>query len=115
PLVQVMFQLLQYAPEPLQLAGLESSDFPYGDVTTRFDLDCHIYDYGDVLSGRMIYDVNLYDRVVVRQLTEAYQQVLRAVVSRPDQPVRRMELLAPAQRDMIVRRWNDTAVPVPGA
>src|SRR6185437_8378112 len=34
PLVQVMFQLLQYAPEPLQLAGLEASDFPYGDVTT---------------------------------------------------------------------------------
>src|SRR6185437_342243 len=38
----------------------------------------------------------------------------RAVVSRPDQPVRGIELLSPAQRDMLVRRWNDTAVPVPG-
>ncbi|MGA4844596.1 amino acid adenylation domain-containing protein [Streptomyces sp. G45] len=65
------------------------------------------------LRGVLEYSTDLFDRATVEGLGRRFLRVLTAMVSAPDEPIGRAELLEPAERGRILEIWNDTACTVP--
>ncbi|MGH3851150.1 MAG: AMP-binding protein, partial [Pseudonocardiaceae bacterium] len=59
------------------------------------------------------YRSDLFERGSVEAIAARMVRVLEAVVTDPDQPIGRVDILAPAERHQVVETWNDTTHPVP--
>ncbi|MFB7664834.1 condensation domain-containing protein [Kitasatospora sp. NPDC056138] len=109
PLVQVLFNLLTrdtgIEPDALVLTGLEVTDFSPGPVSTRFDLELHLFDHGSELTGRLIYAAELFDRTTMSWFTGHFLNALTAVAADPAIPVSAIPLITDAELDLIAR-WN---------
>ncbi|PTL83575.1 hypothetical protein DAT35_08755 [Vitiosangium sp. GDMCC 1.1324] len=79
PLVQVIFALQNSPREPLRLGGLEGEHLEYLVATTRFDLEMHLWEEGEELSGIAVYDRELFGARTVEQLVEAWRTLLEGV------------------------------------
>ncbi|WP_062648989.1 non-ribosomal peptide synthetase [Streptomyces maremycinicus] len=55
----------------------------------------------------------LFTRATVRRITTALTSLLAGMAADPDRPVGRLDLLGPADRDTVLRTWNDTTLPAP--
>src|SRR5262249_51205027 len=61
------------------------------------------------------YQHHLFDRDAVENIAARFGRILRQLVADPELPVGRVDLLAPAERDWLLRGLNDTAAPTPEA
>ncbi|MFI2606494.1 amino acid adenylation domain-containing protein [Kitasatospora sp. NPDC018619] len=61
------------------------------------------------------YAVDLFDRATAEATAARFERVLRAVLADPDQPVGRVEVLAPGEREQLLDGWNDTRGGLPAA
>ncbi|SDZ72427.1 non-ribosomal peptide synthase domain TIGR01720, partial [Variovorax sp. YR266] len=82
-----------------------------GGDTTHYPLSIAVMP-GAQLQLRVGYRPDLFDLPTVEQLVLRLQRVLQAVVADPAQPIGRIEILAPEERQQILLGWNDTAHPV---
>ncbi|WP_344929845.1 condensation domain-containing protein, partial [Streptosporangium carneum] len=69
---------------------------------------------GKELGFRLLHRPDLVDADEARTVIERFVRVLDALVSDPDQPAGRVEVLDSAERDRLLREWNDTAREIPG-
>ncbi|MET9503373.1 amino acid adenylation domain-containing protein [Streptomyces sp. NPDC006622] len=118
PLFQVMLAL-QNAPEGrFALPGLEVAVSQARTGTAKFDLFFSLVerrtDDGtpDGIQGAVEYSSDLYEPATVRALFARWRRLLTAVVDTPDRPIADVDVLTPAERERVLRAWNDTAVPV---
>ncbi|NEA42912.1 non-ribosomal peptide synthetase, partial [Streptomyces sp. SID11385] len=56
---------------------------------------------------------DLIDAATARRIADALAELLTGMAERPELPVGRLELLAPAERHKVLTEWNDTALPEP--
>ncbi|MBW0010591.1 MAG: amino acid adenylation domain-containing protein, partial [Pseudonocardiales bacterium] len=68
---------------------------------------------GERLYLLLDYRGDLFERAGVEAIAARLRRVLEAVVTDPDQPIGRVDILAPAERHQVVESWNDTTHPVP--
>lgn len=111
PLVQVLFNLvtgLNYAT--LVLPGAEVTDFSAPAGTVRFELELHLLDDGDALTGELIYATDLFDRDTARRFAQQYLNFLDAVCHDPDQSVSLVPITT-AEELRLVEQWNDSDSP----
>ncbi|WP_159012262.1 non-ribosomal peptide synthetase [Streptomyces sp. NRRL F-5123] len=100
PLFQVWFGLLNTGRTgelgELSLSDCTVSELPTGDVTTRFDLELHIFDRGsDRLAGRFIGARDLFDEATVHRFGDHYLRLLAAAVDDATLPLSRIPLMSP--------------------
>ncbi|WP_271222869.1 non-ribosomal peptide synthetase, partial [Streptosporangium carneum] len=69
---------------------------------------------GDELRFRLDHRSDLVTEEQAQTVAERFLRVLDALVADPDQPVGRLELLSPTERDRLLGEWNATAREVPG-
>ncbi|MFF2043980.1 amino acid adenylation domain-containing protein [Kitasatospora sp. NPDC058170] len=121
PLFQVMLTLQNNTTTQLHLPGLTATALPSGELPAKFDLD---FQFGELfdgqgrpagLQGAITFAVDLFDRATVTVMGRRLTRVLRAAVADPQQPVSRIEILDPAERELILTGWNDTARDLPAA
>ncbi|MEV0198803.1 amino acid adenylation domain-containing protein [Nonomuraea sp. NPDC050691] len=105
PLVQVLFALQSYRD------GGEG--FEPDSTTTRFDLELYAAERGELVQGRFVYNVELFQPETIERLARRFAALLRAVVAAPDVPVGRLDILPAEEREQI-SRWNATAREHPG-
>ena len=126
PLVQVMmvFQTpVTHGPEPERPTGLTKSSIgdeevaPLGDSgTSKFDLSMLVDDGTAGPATAVIeYNLDLYDRATIERFAEHYRRLLEAMAADPGSRLSEVSLLREAERDQVLRAWNDTARPVHGA
>ena len=113
PLFQVLFALQNSPRAPLALPGLAAQPFDTGGPTTRFDLEWHLTETADGLTGEVHYDAELFDRGTVARMIAHLRVLLEAVVAEPQARISELPLLTAGERRQLLVDWNDTAAPHP--
>jgi amino acid adenylation domain-containing protein len=121
PLFQVMLAFQNTPEAGLELPGIVVSPEPLGTNTAKFDLSFSLGErYSpegtpEGIAGTIQYSSDLFEPSTIEAIARRLERLLEAVVANPDQPIGRLELLEPQEREQILVRWNDTGRPVPDA
>ncbi|MFJ8795799.1 amino acid adenylation domain-containing protein, partial [Streptomyces sp. NPDC102462] len=67
------------------------------------------------MTFRLNHRPDVVDEATAQRILDRFVRVLRALVTAPDRPVGRLDLLTGPERDRVLREWNDTAHDVPDA
>ena len=81
PVVQVLFQLANVPRAALNAGGLQSERLRQEAELTRFDQEWYLSERGQGLTGRVVYNTDLFDAATVSALASAFERVLAAVAS----------------------------------
>ncbi|AFE09207.1 Linear gramicidin synthase subunit C [Corallococcus coralloides DSM 2259] len=113
PIFQVMF-VLQNAPMPaLEAPGVVMEAKPVDTGTTKYDLSLLLVDLPQGLRVIAEYSTDLFERSTAERLLGHYLTLLEGIVAQPDVPISRLPLLPDAERQRVLKDWNDTAVTHP--
>jgi len=111
PLFQVCLTVDEPAPH-LDLAGVHSSPSRLlASGTAKFDLE-FLLTADPVLgiTGKLVYDTELFDPATARRILTVLTQVLDQVLVEPDRPIGALDLLPPAERALVLSEWNGPTV-----
>ncbi|MEW9556549.1 condensation domain-containing protein, partial [Nonomuraea sp. NPDC050783] len=117
PLFQVMLAVQNNADPVLDLPGLAARVLPDGDPPARFDLAFDLSERFDEhgrpagMTGDLTYAVDLFDRGSVERIAERFVRVLDSVSADADRRVDRVPVLSEAEREQVLRTWNEPVRP----
>ncbi|MFE9456343.1 amino acid adenylation domain-containing protein [Streptomyces californicus] len=111
-LFQVMFALQNVPDSTWTLPGLTLDAYEVTTCASKFDLTLFLTERADgTLDAEIVYSTDLFDRATIERLAANYTRLLAAAVAAPATPVGALDVLAPADRDQLLHRFNDTSVP----
>ncbi len=119
PLFQVMLAFQNTPEAVLELPGIIARLEPVGLATAKFDLLFNLSERRapdgrpEGIEGLIEYRADLFERSSVEAIGRRLIALLEAVVADPNQPIGRIDLLAPEERREILIEWNDTARDLP--
>ncbi|MGW1870795.1 amino acid adenylation domain-containing protein [Streptomyces mauvecolor] len=117
PLFQVMFAWQNFAQADFDLPGLRVDFVPVITGTAKFDLFFNLTEVteptGREAQGLIEYATDLFDRSTVEAMAARFVRVLRQLVADPAVRVGLVDVLEPAERELVLRGRNSTAVPTP--
>ena len=121
PLFQVML-VLQNAPgQELALPGLALCPEEVMLDVTKFALTLELGERfgpeGEPLGieGGLEYSVDLFEQETVEAMAARFVRLLETALATPDAPLHRLDILAPEERHMLLKEFNDTVRPLPEA
>ncbi|WP_141717963.1 non-ribosomal peptide synthetase, partial [Nocardia altamirensis] len=120
PLFQVGLSFQNLSETAFELPGLAVSTVSFDTQLAKTDLQVTISDHyeDDGTPAEVVaefgYAVDLFDEVTVQGFADRFLRVLDAVVADGSVRVSDIDLLDAAERDQILRGWNDTAHAVDG-
>ncbi|MCU7731230.1 AMP-binding protein, partial [Actinoplanes sp. KI2] len=103
----------------IRFPGMQARFDDAPTTQSRFDLTFVLNETFDAegrpagLSGEVEFAVDLFDVATVQGLSRWFGRVLEGLVERPDAAVGEVSLLSQAERDVVVREWNETGAGVP--
>ncbi|MFC0431834.1 non-ribosomal peptide synthetase [Kutzneria buriramensis] len=101
PLFQTMLAWQNNAVADLRLPGLTVEEEPVSTGTARADLVFFVGDQGGI-RGTAEYNSDVFDRADVETILARLRELLRAAVADPDTRIGEIDLLADAERDLLV-------------
>ncbi|MCW3465952.1 non-ribosomal peptide synthetase [Chitinophaga nivalis] len=86
-----------------------------GEVTTmsKFDLVFDFIEIAGEIHLNLIYNSDIYTKNTVAQFTRHLEQILGAVMARPDQPISRVSYLTPEEQQQLLQALQATSVTYP--
>ncbi|MFP8961540.1 amino acid adenylation domain-containing protein [Streptomyces nanhaiensis] len=114
PLFQVMLVLTPPPPERLDLPGLRAEVGTVPTGTAKCDLAFSLHEHRDAhgahqgLDGVLEYRTGLFEPATARSFCDRLVRLLTLMADAPDTPVRRAEILDPAERHRLLSRWGTT-------
>ncbi|MEI5097734.1 amino acid adenylation domain-containing protein [Streptomyces sp. PmtG] len=112
PLFQVMSEWQNYEKPHFGLAGLTARHLMLTPEAAKFDLHFSITeDPEHRMRGAIQYATQLFDRETVEDVAARFARVLAQVAAAPTAPLDTIDVLAPKERDWLVRGGDDTAEP----
>src|SRR5829696_7453757 len=112
PIFQVSFNLQNAPVQELELPGLTVRTQEFESLTTRFDLECHVWDVAAGLQGFLFYSTDLFEEATIERLLAHYRKFLEEAVANPDQHVSEIKFLTETERHKLLFEWNDTQHPI---
>jgi len=113
PLFQVLFQLLDFGDGEQKLGELEIANMPSVSERVRFDLEVHLWQKPDKLSGVIVYSKDLFDDSRIVRMVGHFLTLLESVAADPGMRLNELPMLTDAERQQLLIEWNDTAVDYP--
>ncbi|WP_370963939.1 non-ribosomal peptide synthase/polyketide synthase [Amycolatopsis sp. cg9] len=113
PLCQAMVVLHNTPDARPDLPGLGVEELAPPVVTAGFDLMVHFQETAGRLDGVVNYNTDLFDAATIERLTGWLDTLLAGIAATPDRPLARLPWTTAADRDLVLTRWNPTAVPAP--
>ncbi|MEH2000300.1 MAG: amino acid adenylation domain-containing protein [Nostoc sp.] len=111
PLFQVMFSFHDSPQPDLSLPGLNiKPNVALSNKSTKFDLDVVLIPQHGAEKGITViweYNTDLFDAATIQQMAEQYQNLLKGIVTNPEQRVSQLPLLTQTQQELLVE-WNQT-------
>ncbi|MFG3438645.1 amino acid adenylation domain-containing protein [Nonomuraea sp. NPDC047897] len=97
PLVQVLFNMYDFAEPRLDLPGVRSEPLPPGLPGSLFDLTMYVAERDGRYLLQAVYNPRLYRHDRVEALLSGYLHLLSGLVAAPEAPVGRARLRPPAE------------------
>ncbi|KAG5985202.1 NRPS protein [Claviceps digitariae] len=95
PLVQIVFALHpQLDLGHFKLQGVESEPLS-SFVTSRFDLECHLFQEKQRLRGRMVFSTDLYEPRTIENLTRTFCDLAERAIAAHETKIHALPLLTP--------------------
>uniref|UniRef100_UPI00083133A4 non-ribosomal peptide synthetase n=1 Tax=Actinomadura macra TaxID=46164 RepID=UPI00083133A4 len=121
PLFQVMLTVQNTDRAMLDLPGVSVGTVRAegSEAVAKFDLDVSLGEEFDEqgrpagLRGAVIASTDLFDRTTAERMTGWFIRVLETVTTIPDAALHTVDVLDPVERDLVLNRWNHTAVEIP--
>ncbi len=119
PLFQVMVVHLPADDGGLALDGLDVRHEPVESGVSKFDLSFDFVECAGPAESAEIdaaieYSSDLFDRATVVGLGVRLVRLLRAVVTEPDRPIGRLDVLGPDERHRLLTEWSGRATALDG-
>src|SRR5215208_6650241 len=119
PLFQITFVLqnmLTTTPQtgpgnPGETAPAGSFTAEVGTSTAKFDLTLSVTESGDYLTMGLEYSTDLFEAATISRLAQHFQTLLEGITNNPEQPISQLPLLTAAEREQMLREWNNTSKP----
>ncbi len=115
PLFQVVFALQQQesmAPR-FEMPGLDVRAAESRDITTRFDLELHLWPSDGGLHGVCTYNADLLEPGTVERLVGHFRTLLADIAEHPERRLSELSLMTDAERQQVVRAFNASASAYP--
>ncbi|NSL43128.1 non-ribosomal peptide synthetase, partial [Streptomyces sp. 8P21H-1] len=108
PLFQVMVVYLAAGGDGDFLTGLDARREDVGATGAKFDLSFDFVERagGDGVDGVLEYSTDLFDHATAEAIAARLVRLLRAVVTAPETPIGRIDILGDAERRRILTGWN---------
>jgi amino acid adenylation domain-containing protein len=113
PLVQVMFVVQNTPRKKLVLPGVVLSAVEMEEVTTRFDLEFHVWEENEDLKCIVYYSTTLFERRRIERMYEHWITMLRWAVRNPQRLISEAPLLTESEETQVVQTFNATAADYP--
>ncbi|MBF6171510.1 non-ribosomal peptide synthetase [Nocardia blacklockiae] len=119
PLFQVMLTFQNLAPAQLELPELAVSGVDLAVPLAKFDLQLAIAERIDEhnvpqgMSASFTYATDLFDEATVQDFADRFRRILNAVAADAAAVVGDIDVLAPGERELVLREWNSTGAQVP--
>ncbi|SCF29179.1 amino acid adenylation domain-containing protein [Micromonospora matsumotoense] len=114
PLFSTMFLWASGDSGTHRVGGLRAEELPVGESDAKFDLTLVAVDQPDgTLTGFLNYATALFDRDTVERFAAHFTTLVGTIARMPDAPISRLAESPPAERRLVVRTWNETAVAYP--
>ncbi|PYC87463.1 non-ribosomal peptide synthetase [Streptomyces tateyamensis] len=99
---------------PQRAGGLLVEPLPVGESSAKVELTVGVAEQPDgSLAGGVTYASALFDRGTAERFAAQLVQLLHSAVADPERPIDELEVLPAAERELVLRGWNDTARPYP--
>ncbi|MCG1019617.1 MULTISPECIES: non-ribosomal peptide synthetase [Burkholderiaceae] len=108
PLFQVMFAWQDSEIAAWDLPGLTVQPMELDYDVAKFDLELGLYEAGEEIVGSLGYATALFERATIERHVGYLQTMLQAIAVDGQQPVTHVELLASAERTLLLDTWNAT-------
>ncbi|MFB4309160.1 amino acid adenylation domain-containing protein [Actinomadura sp. GTD37] len=118
PLFQAMISIQSNPSARVALPGLTVALEPVDPGVSRFDLALLVEEAQDAAGApagigcRLEYALDLFDPETAASMAARLERLLAQVAADPSLPLSAVDLLDGAERDTLLNRWNDTALPV---
>jgi amino acid adenylation domain-containing protein len=113
PLFQVMFAWQSEGEARLDLPGLDIRTSEGPRDTAKFDLELSLSEDHGAITGQLRYATALFDAATIERHRGYLLAILRAMVADASQPVHRIDVLSPAERELLLRTWNQPQAAYP--
>ncbi|MET7768765.1 amino acid adenylation domain-containing protein [Nocardia sp. NPDC005366] len=119
PLFQVLLVLQNLAPTSLELPELTAAGVEMTVPLAKFDLQLELVE--DIapdgtargVSIAYTYATDLFDEPTVRDFADRFRLVLSSLVADSSAIVGDIDLLAPGERELVLREWNTPGAAIP--
>jgi amino acid adenylation domain-containing protein len=113
PLFQTLFSLQMGAPSVGGglAPGVAVSRLNLVSRSAKFDLELVMIELGGRFYGSLEYSTELFDTTTIARLVKRFDKLLAEVASAGETPLCDLFLLDAAERQQILREWNDAAFP----
>lgn len=109
PLFQILFQLNNGPRTLVDLPAIQVEDLDLDIRVSKFDLSLIVADNGEVITGRIEYNTDLFNPDTIERMLGHFRNLLEGIVANPEQRISELPLLTEAERHQLLIEWNDTA------
>jgi len=113
PIFQAMLSLNNTPGQELSLPALTVAVQPLPHGTTHFDVSLLLAEDGEGIAGVIEYATDLFDTATIERWASHLTVLLEAMTAEPSTEAAALPLLRDDERQTILERFNDTAIPYP--
>jgi amino acid adenylation domain-containing protein/non-ribosomal peptide synthase protein (TIGR01720 family) len=106
PIIQVMFNLLKFPNQRINLRDITVEVMPPPDPGAKMDLTLYARDQDDELELEIVYNADLFEEATINWMLTHLQTLLEGIVADPAEYVARLPLLAGADKEQLALATN---------
>ncbi|PHM27177.1 non-ribosomal peptide synthetase [Xenorhabdus ehlersii] len=110
PLFQVMFAWQNNEKIEWKLPALEILPVDQVFDVVKFDLELNLFEEEGRIVGTLNYATALFDQQTIERYVGYLHTVLQVMVANPQQPIREIDILSPAERRLLLETRNATEI-----
>ncbi|WP_025688023.1 non-ribosomal peptide synthetase [Paenibacillus zanthoxyli] len=111
PIFQTMFQMDNIPVPQMKVQDIRLSVIPLDTGFAQNDLTVSCWEEGQQLKGTFEFSTDLFSRQTIRWWISSYIQLVRSVLTDPEDTLERHDLLDQQHYHLLVEEWNATESP----